>query len=237
MACCGSRRATIVVAQEVLRGSAGDRSGIKAGDVLIRIDAQEVNSVLGVAQAMHAVAEGRQVDYTIVRESSEVPLLLRLEPNVATQFGLYYSQAAVGIFSIIIGAAVRLRRPADEATLHFFWLSVAFFGAFAFHASGQFDHLDYFFDWADVVARLALPPLFLHFALVFPDRPNGVGSDRRRTGDVARLSTCRRSSWAARASTLMLRRPARRRSRRELLQRSSNWSTRISRPACSAAWR
>jgi PAS domain S-box-containing protein len=103
-----------------------------------------------------------------------------------TQFGLYYSLAAVGILSIVIGAAVRLRRPADQATLHFFWLTVAFFGAFAFHASGKFDRLDYFFWWADVVARLALPPLFLHFALVFPDRPQPwVETDAGRATGIA----------------------------------------------------
>ena len=162
-----------LVAREVAPGSAADRAGLKPRDVLLRLNGQEVNSVSAVAQARHAFGEGREVDYTIVRESSEVPLLLRLELSGLTQFGLYYSLAAVGIFSIIIGASVRLRRPTDEATLHFFWLSVAFFGAFAFHSSGKLDHLDYFFLWADVVARLALPPLFLHFALVFPDRPNG----------------------------------------------------------------
>ena len=41
----------------------------------------------------------------------------------------YYVLAAVGIFTLLVGAAVRARRPTDQATLHFFWLSVAFFGA------------------------------------------------------------------------------------------------------------
>jgi PAS domain S-box-containing protein len=67
---------------------------------------------------------------------------------------------------------VRLRRPNDPATLHFFWLTVAFFGVLAFSPSGRYDHLDYFFDWADAIARFLLPPLFLHFAFVFPDRPS-----------------------------------------------------------------
>ena len=39
----------------------------------------------------------------------------------------YYVLAAVGIFTLLVGAAVRARRPTDQATLHFFWLSVAFF--------------------------------------------------------------------------------------------------------------
>ena len=66
---------------------------------------------------------------------------------------------------------MRFLRPLDPATLHFFWLSVAFFGLFTFSFSGRLDRLDWVFFWADAIARLALPPLFLHFTLVFPERP------------------------------------------------------------------
>ena len=84
--------------------------------------------------------------------------------------GLYFSIALVGILAIGVGASVRLRRPDDPATLHFFWLTVSFMGVLSFTPSGWFGHLDRFFEWADVVARLALPPMFLHFAFVFPER-------------------------------------------------------------------
>src|SRR6185503_17976424 len=84
---------------------------------------------------------------------------------------LYFVLAAVGTFTLLVGAAVRLRRPRDPATLHFFWLAVAFFGVFTFSFSGRLDRLDWIFYWADAISILALPPLFLHFTLVFPDRP------------------------------------------------------------------
>ncbi len=87
----------------------------------------------------------------------------------------YYVLAAVGIFTLLVGAAVRARRPTDQATLHFFWLSVAFFGAFTFSFSGRLDRVDWVFYWGDVIAVLVLPPLFLHFALVFPERPHMPG--------------------------------------------------------------
>jgi hypothetical protein len=66
---------------------------------------------------------------------------------------------------------VRLRRPHDQATLHFFWLCVAFFGAFTFSFNGPFDRLDWVFYWGDAIAMALLPPLLLHFTLVFPERP------------------------------------------------------------------
>ena len=95
--------------------------------------------------------------------------------------GLYYALAVVGIFSLLVGAAVRLRRPDHQATLHFFWLSIAFFGMLAFSYSGRLDVADWVFYWGDISARLMLPPLFVHFALVFPERPNSwVRSDGGR---------------------------------------------------------
>jgi PAS domain S-box-containing protein len=121
-------------------------------------------------EVLHASSEGETLTYTIGRASA--PLQVSLQPMPTVRFGLYYALALVGILSIVVGSSVRLRRPNDPATLHFFWLTVAFFGGLAFTMSGRLDRLDYFFFWADVVAWLSLPPLFLHFALVFPERPD-----------------------------------------------------------------
>ena len=51
----------------------------------------------------------------------------------------------------------------------------------AFSFSGRLDALDWVFYWGDITARLLLPPLFVHFALVFPERPDSwVRSDAGR---------------------------------------------------------
>ena len=99
--------------------------------------------------------------------------------------GLYFALAIVGIFSLLVGAAVRLRRPDHQATLHFFWLSIAFFGMLAFSFSGRLDSLDWIFYWGDITARLLLPPLFVHFALVFPGASRQLGAQRRRPSAAA----------------------------------------------------
>ena len=181
------------------KGSAGERAGVQAGDVLLLIDGREVRTERDVSAAAERARDGHALAYVVQRQSAEQPVSLTLQPMPLTQFGLYYSLAVVGIFSMFIGSAVRLRRPADQATLHFFWLTVAFFGAFAFHASSKFDRLDYFFWWADAVARLALPPLFLHFALVFPDR-RSPGWRPMPVAPPCPRSTCPPSCSEARAS-------------------------------------
>ena len=95
---------------------------------------------------------------------------------------MYFVLAAVGLFTLLVGASVRLRRPDDQATLHFFWLCVAFFGAFTFSFTGPLDRLDWIFYWGDAVAMALLPALLLHFTLEFPERP------RRRASGPALLA-------------------------------------------------
>jgi len=170
-----------VVALDVAEGSAAQQAGLEPRDVLLRIDDQEITRVADVVAVLHEAGTGQTLTYDVQRASADVPLSLTLLPMPAPRLGLYYSLALVGVLAIVVGTSVRLRRPADPATLHFFWLTVAFFGGFAFTMSGRLDRLDYFFFWADAVAWLLLPPLFLHFALVFPERPNAwLRSDASR---------------------------------------------------------
>jgi PAS domain S-box-containing protein len=168
-------RSAGVVAAEVATPSAADRAGVRPGDILLAIDGQPIEErtqVLAVQQ--RAEPDERHV-YTLLRLGSREVAQVQLAPLPDGAGILYYLLAAVGVFTLLVGAAVRARRPSDQATLHFFWLSVAFFGVLAFSFSGRLDKVDWFFYWADVVALLVLPPLFLHFALVFPERPHHAG--------------------------------------------------------------
>jgi len=159
-----------LVAIAVAPGGGGARAGLRPRDALLLLDGQEVRSADDVVRALHAADGSRGLRYVVQRDTVELPVTIELSATPRVAQGLYFSLALVGILAIVVGTSVRLRRPTDLATLHFFWLSVAFVGALAFTPSGRYDRLDYFFEWADLIARLALPPLFLHFALVFPER-------------------------------------------------------------------
>jgi two-component system, NtrC family, sensor kinase len=168
-----------VVAADIAAGTPAEAIGVKRGDVLLAIDNQPVQQVADVVGALHAAGNGATLRYTILRLGSSDVIDVRLAPLPGGPGVLYFVLAAVGTFTLLVGGAVRLRRPRDAATLHFFWLAVAFFGVFTFSFSGRLDRLDWLFYWADAVSVLALPPLFLHFTLVFPERP------RRWTGGAA----------------------------------------------------
>lgn len=159
-------------ALEVSTDSAAETAGLRRGDFLLAIDGRSVATLDERIALLAQVAPGQIVSYLVSRDSEDDLVTLQLVRAPGPNAGLYYLLAAVGIFGLLVGTSVRLRRPADPATLHFFWLTTAFFGVFAFTYTGEFTRSDYFFYWTDVVAFVALPPLFLHFALIFPDRPN-----------------------------------------------------------------
>jgi len=172
-----------VVADEVAKGSPAERVGLKRGDVLLAIDDQPVQGAGDVVDVLHDAGDERTLRYTILRLGTREVLDVRLAPVPNGPGALYFVLAAVGVFTLLVGGAVRLRRPRDPATLHFFWMTVAFFGVFTFSFSGRLDRLDWVFYWADAVSILAWPPMFLHFTQVFPERRH-----RWSRGPLARVA-------------------------------------------------
>src|SRR5258708_848534 len=165
-----SARAEGVTATEVVPGSAAAAAGIRQGDVLLAVNGSPVASPADRVQDETHSHDGTRLHYTLLRLGTPQGLELSLAPAPRGS-SMYFVLAAVGLFTLMVGASVRLRRPRDQATLHFFWLCVAFFGVFTFSFNGPFDRLDWIFFWGDAVAMALLPPLLLHFTLVVPERP------------------------------------------------------------------
>jgi PAS domain S-box-containing protein len=158
-----------VAAAEIAQGTAAERVGLRRGDILLAIDDHPIQSPAEVVDVLHAGSD-RALRYTILRLGTREVIDVRLAPVPNPPGALYFVLASVGIFTLLVGGAVRLRRPRDPSTLHFFWLAVAFFGVFTFSFSGRLDRWDWVFYWGDAVSMLALPPLFLHFTRGFPER-------------------------------------------------------------------
>src|SRR3954447_11451866 len=176
-----SARAEGVTASDVVAGSAAATAGIERGDVLLAVNGAPVMSPAEVIEYQHRSHAGTRLAYTLLRLGTRQGLEVSLTP--APRGGsLYFVLAGVGLFTLLVGASVRLRRPRDQATLHFFWLCVAFFGVFTFSFNGPFDRLDWIFYWGDAIAFALLPPLLLHFTMVFPQRQGGTSVTSRIGG-------------------------------------------------------
>ena len=170
-----------VTALEVAEGSPGARAGVQRGDIVLAVNGQLVETPADVIEHQQGGRDGTTLGYTLVRLGARQALEVSLAP-ASRPGSMYFVLASVGLFTLLVGASVRLRRPTDQATLHFFWLCVAFFGAFTFSFSGPFDRLDWVFYWGDAVAVALLPALLLHFTLVFPERPS-----HQKPGPLTRL--------------------------------------------------
>jgi two-component system, NtrC family, sensor kinase len=163
-------RAEGVTAVDVAPGSAADVAGVRPGDILLAVNGTPVQAPADVVVYQHRGHEGTELSYSLLRLGTRQALQVSLAAAGRTT-SMYFVLASVGLFTLLVGAWVRVRRPRDQATLHFFWLCVAFFGAFTFSFNGPFDRLDWTFYWGDAMAMALLPPLLLHFTLVFPERP------------------------------------------------------------------
>src|SRR6185436_6751321 len=164
-------RAEGVVAADIADSTPAAAVGIERGDLLLSINDRPIDDPSDVVEILHGANRGETLRYTVLRLGSRDVLDVRVAPIPGGPGILYFLLAGVGTFTLLVGGAVRVRRPRDPATLHFLWLAVAFFGVFTFSFSGRLDRLDWIFFWADEISILALPPLFLHFTLVFPVRP------------------------------------------------------------------
>lgn len=171
-----------VVAVDIARDGPASRVDLRVGDVLLAINGEPVDDPAQVSAVLHKGSESTWLTYTLARRGAPRLLNVTLARIPQGNRTLYFILASIGLFTLLVGASVRLRRPSNQATLHFFWLCLAFFGMFTFSFSGRLDRLDWFFYWADDVSTLLLPPLFLHFTLVFPER--SADWDRRRFGHI-----------------------------------------------------
>jgi serine protease Do len=77
----GVKQGKGVLVREVVVGSAADKAGLKAGDVIVRVDDEEVSSVSNLRRALGQDRdEKRTVKLTIVRDRKEMTLTAELEP-------------------------------------------------------------------------------------------------------------------------------------------------------------
>lgn len=76
----GVKQGKGVLVREVLAGSSAEKAGLKAGDVIVRVDGHEVGSVSELRRALPQNPEGeRKVELTVVRDRREQALSVQVE--------------------------------------------------------------------------------------------------------------------------------------------------------------
>ncbi|HKW32834.1 MAG TPA: ATP-binding protein [Candidatus Acidoferrum sp.] len=158
-----------VQARYVSPNSPGSRAAIRAGDVLLAFNEAPVLRAAEVARRLDRAGLWTKVSYKLSRngEEFETPVVTApAEKPLATENYL----RVVGMLYLFIGLFIFARRWNAPRAVHFYIFCLASFILWSFHFSGKLDTFDWEIYWSEIVARLVVPALLLHFALVFPGR-------------------------------------------------------------------
>jgi PAS domain S-box-containing protein len=157
----------------VAKDSPAARAGILPGDTLKALNGVPVQRALQVTQRLWRAGLYSQVRYTLVRGGQEFGTSLILVPADHSPSLENYLRL-VGLLYLFIGLFILARRSTAPLAVHFYLFCLVSFVLYAFHYSGKLNVFDWEIYWANVVALLLQPALFVHFALLFPERQQDV---------------------------------------------------------------
>src|SRR5207245_1371912 len=158
-----------VQARHVAPNSPASHTAIHSGDILVTFNGAPISRAAEVARWLERAGLWTLVHYKLSRNGQEfeTPLVTApAEKPLATENYL----RAVGLLYLFIGLFIFIRRWNAPRAVHFYIFCLASFILWSFHFSGKLDTFDWEVYWSEIVARLLVPALLLHFALVFPGR-------------------------------------------------------------------
>ncbi len=162
-------------AQGITLQGPGAKAGIKDGDILQAINDRAVRTVADVTQQLYTTGVWHAATYRLIRQgvAINVPVIL-----VPADRSMYTGLRFIALIYLGIGLYVLLRRWTAPKSTHFYLFCLTSFIFYAYHFTGRLRHSDLVVYWANVVAWLLQPALFLHFVLTFPE-PKEIVRKRR----------------------------------------------------------
>ena len=164
-----------VQAKRIDADGPGARAGIKTGDLLTAIDDHDVQDVGALTKQLFRIGTYSKAKYSLVRDSIPVQVPVILVPyDRSLNAGL----RLIALIYLGIGLYVLLRRWTAPKATHFYLFCLSSFIYFSFHYTGKLNDFDWAIYWANIVAELLQPALFLHFVLTFPE-PKRIVRDHK----------------------------------------------------------
>jgi sigma-B regulation protein RsbU (phosphoserine phosphatase) len=149
-----------------------EAAGLQPGDIVEAIDGQPIRDPRHAAQLLQSRDVGQVVEYLVRRDNQMYTPSVQLGSTRLTDVQTYLVYCALGIVYFVAGAWIVWRNRRLVAARVFFFLCSLFLIYF-FAASDR----STIYYWSDLFVRnvgtfasLMVPPLFLHFFLVFPER-------------------------------------------------------------------
>ncbi|HVH72705.1 MAG TPA: PDZ domain-containing protein, partial [Candidatus Dormibacteraeota bacterium] len=158
-----------IQARDVAPNSPASHTAIHPGDVLLEFNGASISRAAEVARRLDHAGRWSLVRYKLLRNGEEFETPLVTAPAEKPLAAENYLRA-VGLLYLFIGLFIFVRRWNAPRAVHFYIFCLASFILWSFHYSGKLDTFDWEIYWSEIVVRLLVPALLLHFALVFPSR-------------------------------------------------------------------
>src|SRR2546425_8423151 len=130
---------------------------------------QQVKTNSEAERAIYNSGVWSKAAYDLVRRGQQIRTQVILEPQNRSN-SLHNYLEALGIFFLVMGAFILVRRRAAPRSLHFYLFCLASFVLYTFSYTGKLNLFDSLIYWMNVGGWLLAPALFLHFCLRFPQR-------------------------------------------------------------------
>ncbi len=164
-----------LMADRLEPGGPAERAGIRRGDEVVSINGREVSTAAAVTRQLYYSGVWSKTTYSLTRGSVPLDVEVVLVPaERSTDDWL----RLIALIYLGIGLYVLLRRWTAVGSTHFFIFCLVSFVFYSLHYTGKFNAFDWIVLWANELAWLLQPALFLHFVLTFPERRPFVNKNR-----------------------------------------------------------
>ena len=164
-----------LVASRVVAKGPGEHAGVKVGDQLTAVERQDTAGMPSLMRQIYRKGVWAKATYSLLRGGIPLDTVVVLEPadRSANDWLRFIALIYLGI-----GMYILLRRWTAPGSLHFYIFCLVSFVYYAFKYTGKLNEFDWIVLGGNVVAGLLQPALFLHFALVFPEKRPWVREHR-----------------------------------------------------------
>src|SRR5262245_56328089 len=141
--CVWIQTARGVQAQVVLPESPCDRAGVHEGDFLQWIDNKKIETDADVTRALYGVGVYSTAKYDLERNGERFEALVPIYPPGQRLVRRRLYLEIIGIYSLLVGALVLIKRFGAPPVMHFYYVCLISFVLFAYSYTGKLDALDW----------------------------------------------------------------------------------------------